>query len=153
MVNNDKTRPASPEMLVSDQTISPAEKEKQLNQWKLDLELELNASDRGGTRTRPIDGSAGGRIQVACKPLAQVLAELSVKRIDALKIDVEGAEDRILLPFFKDEPVSLWPRFIIIEDSRKDWRADLFAELQARDYKTVSRTRQNVMLALTPQIS
>ena len=115
--------------------------------------IELNTTDRGGTRTRPIEESAGVGVQVECKPLAQVLAQEGVTRIDALKIDVEGAEDRILLPFFKREPVSLWPRFIIIEDSRKDWRADLFAELQARDYKTVSRTRQNVMLALTPQIS
>jgi FkbM family methyltransferase len=117
------------------------------------LAIELNTTDRGGTRTRPMEESAGGGVQVECKPLAQVLAQEGVTRIDALKIDVEGAEDRILLPFFKREPVSLWPRFIIIEDSRKDWRTDLFAELQARDYKTVSCTRQNVMLALTPQIS
>jgi FkbM family methyltransferase len=117
------------------------------------LAIELNTADRGGTRTRPIEEPAGGGVQVECKSLAQVLAEEGVTRIDALKIDVEGAEDRILLPFFKRESVSLWPRFIIIEDSRKDWRADLFAELRARDYKTVSRTRQNVLLALTPQIS
>jgi FkbM family methyltransferase len=117
------------------------------------LAIEPNTTDRGGTRTRPSEESAGGGVQVECKTLAQVLAEQGVTRIDALKIDVEGAEDRILLPFFKREPVSLWPRFIIIKDSRKDWRADLFPELHARDYKTVSRTRQNVMLALTPQVS
>lgn len=117
------------------------------------LELELNTSDRGGTRTRPIENKAGGGFQVECKPLVQVLTEQGVPRIDALKIDVEGSEDRILLPFFKGEPVSLWPRFIIIRDSRKAWRADLFAELRARDYKTVGRTKQNVMLELMPEIS
>jgi hypothetical protein len=59
MVNNDKTRPASPEMLVSDQTISPADKEKQLTQWKLDLELELNATDENmpATDAKGVDAS------------------------------------------------------------------------------------------------
>ena len=109
-----------------------------------------------------IEANTGAPVQVlpyelgesaGITPLAQVLAQEGVTRIDALKIDAEGAEDRILLPFFKGEPVSLWPRFIIIKDSRKDWRADLFAELQARDYKTVSRTRKSVMLALTPPVN
>ncbi len=45
MVNSDKTRPASPEMLVADQSIGQVEKEKLLTQWKLDLELELNATE------------------------------------------------------------------------------------------------------------
>ena len=88
-----------------------------------------------------------------CKPLAQALAQSGVTRIDALRISVGGSEDRILLPFFKGEPVSLWPRFIILEDGRKTWRADLFTELRARDYKTVGTTKQNVMLELMPQIS
>jgi FkbM family methyltransferase len=117
------------------------------------LAIEVNTADRGGTRTRPKDDSVGDGAQVECKPLAQVLTQEGVTRIDALKIGVEGAEDRILLPFFKREPVSLWPRFIIIQDSRKAWRVDLFAELQARDYKTVARTGQNVIMALTPPLS
>jgi FkbM family methyltransferase len=112
------------------------------------VEIEPNTSDRASTRTRPMDDSAGGGFQVECKPLAQVLAQEGVTRIDALKIDVGDAEDRILVPFFKGEPVSLWPRFIIIKDSRKAWRADLFAELRARDYKTVGHTEENVMLEL-----
>lgn len=112
------------------------------------LEIELNSSDRGGTRTRPIGESAGGGRQVECKPLAQVLAQEGVTWIDALKIDVEGAEDQILLPFFQAAPDSLWPRFILIEDSRAAWRVDLFAELRARGYKIAARTRQNVMLEL-----
>jgi hypothetical protein len=84
----------------------------------------------------------------AGKPLAEVLAQEGVTRIDAMKIEVGGSEDRILLPFFKGEPVGLWPRFIIIKDSRKTWRADLFDELRARDYKTIGHTKQNVMLEL-----
>ncbi len=45
MVNSDESRPASPELLVADKSISAADKEKMLAQWKLDLELELNATE------------------------------------------------------------------------------------------------------------
>lgn len=45
MVNSDESRPASPELLVADKSISAADKEKLLTQWKLDLELELNATE------------------------------------------------------------------------------------------------------------
>lgn len=45
MVNSDESRPASPELLAADKTISAADKEKLLTQWKLDLELELNATE------------------------------------------------------------------------------------------------------------
>jgi hypothetical protein len=45
MVNSDESRPASPELLVADKTINAADKEKLLTQWKLDLELELNATE------------------------------------------------------------------------------------------------------------
>ena len=51
------------------------------------------------------------------------------------------------------EPVSLWPRFMILEDGRKTWRADLFTELRARDYQTAGTTRRNVMMKLMTQIS
>jgi FkbM family methyltransferase len=110
------------------------------------LALDVDARDRGGTRTR-FDAGPGG-VAVECKPLLQVLTEERVERIDALKIDVEGVEDRILMPFFKTAPQSLWPRFILIEDSREHWRADLFAEMQTRGYKVASRSKQNVMLEL-----
>jgi FkbM family methyltransferase len=110
------------------------------------LEIEPNMADRGGARTRRVGATGSNGYQVECKPLIQMLRQEGVPRIDALKIDVEGFEDRILMPFFQDAPQSLWPRFIIIEDSRESWGSDLFAEFQARGYKMVSRTRQNVML-------
>ncbi len=112
------------------------------------LELELHAGDRGGTRTRALDDSIGTGIVVECKLLADVLAEEGVQAIDALKIDVEGMEDRVLMPFFERAPKGLWPRFMIVEDTSDLWRADLFAELRARGYKVVARTKLNVMMEL-----
>jgi FkbM family methyltransferase len=83
--------------------------------------LEVNRRDRGGTRTRPGQGR-----MVECRSLCEALGREKILTIDALKIDVEGAEDRILGPFFRDAPESLWPGFILIEDNHDSWWLDLF---------------------------
>jgi hypothetical protein len=62
------------------------------------------------------------------------------------KIDVEGAEATILIPFFRDAPEILWPRFIIIEDTSGMWQTDLFSELRALGYMVASRSKLNVMM-------
>jgi hypothetical protein len=78
--------------------------------------------------------------------LLEVLRQQGITSIDALKIDVEGAEDRILLPFFKDAERSLWPNLLIIEDARDAWNNDLFSELAQRGYAIETRTKLNVMM-------
>jgi hypothetical protein len=81
-----------------------------------------------------------------CRPLLNVLVQEGVQSIDALKIDVEGVEDTILAPFFQDAPKSLWPRFLIIEDTSNLWRVDLLSELSAIGYSVAARTRLNFLL-------
>jgi FkbM family methyltransferase len=108
-------------------------------------EIVLNARDRGGTRLAA-GGTQGRGVPVQCRPLLAVLSEAGVTGVDALKIDVEGAEDRVLVPFLRDAPPSLWPRLIVIEDSRAEWSTNLFALLEAKGYAVSSRSKQNVML-------
>jgi FkbM family methyltransferase len=112
--------------------------------------LILNASDSGGTHIDKHDGrnDPGERVSVPSKPLLAVLAEAGITSIDALKIDVEGAEDIVLAPFLRDAPAPLLPRLILIEDTRGFWSVDLFALLAARDYTELERSRQNVALRL-----
>jgi FkbM family methyltransferase len=108
-------------------------------------QIVLNERDRGGTRLAA--GETQGRgVAVRCRPLLAVVSEAGVTGIDALKIDVEGAEDRVLVPFFRDAPSSLWPRLVVIEDSSSEWSTDLFALLKAKGYEVSSRSKQNVML-------
>jgi hypothetical protein len=90
--------------------------------------------------------SQPGAIEVECLPLQEVLRREGVLSIDALKIDVEGAEDRILVAFFRDAAESLWPRLILIEDSCDSWRIDLFAVLAQCGYAVTAKTKQNTML-------
>jgi FkbM family methyltransferase len=112
----------------------------------------LNARDRGGTRmaaagTGTLAGETwAGGVEVRCRPLLAVVTDAGLTGIDALKIDVEGAEDKVLVPFFRDAPAALWPGLIVIEDSSAEWASDLFALLASKGYQVSSRSRQNVML-------
>jgi FkbM family methyltransferase len=115
-----------------------------------EVTLVLNDSDSGGTHIEKHDGrhDAGERIGVPSKPLLGVLSESGITAIDALKIDVEGAEDIVLAPFLREAPQPLLPSLILIEDTRGFWGLDLFALLRGRGYTEQERSRQNVAMRL-----
>jgi FkbM family methyltransferase len=86
-------------------------------------------------------------IRVPSLRLQRILAEASVSNVDALKIDVEGFEDRVLTGFFRDAPTALWPRAVVIEHLSKDeWLDDSIADLRARGYREAGKTRSNTLL-------
>lgn len=57
----------------------------------------------------------GASFEVPTKPLYDMVVAAGFDRIDAMKMDIEGFEDRVLPPFFDSAPRSLWPRFMILE--------------------------------------
>ena len=112
-----------------------------------EVAIALNSRDRGGTRAHKVTGDDGANVvRVPCRPLVNVLREQGITSVDAMKIDVEGMEDLVLAPFFRDAPEALWPKMILIEDSRHEWRTDLFAVFAAKGYRVATRTKQNVVL-------
>jgi len=117
-----------------------------------ELAVEPDRRDRGGTRTKKnLDESAGTRVlRVSAQTLLGVLSTEGVATIDAMKIDVEGFEDVILCPFFRDAPPRLWPRLIVIEDSRRDWKLDMISHLAELGYTVSKRSKQNVILRRVP---
>jgi FkbM family methyltransferase len=109
--------------------------------------LEVHRYDRGGTRTRPLaQDESTSAIRIECRPLLDVLRQEGLTRIDALKIDVEGAEDTIMVPFYREAPEELWPNLLIIENASDAWRVDLFSVLASRGYAIAARSKLNVML-------
>lgn len=75
--------------------------------------------------------------------------KLNISRIDAAKIDIEGLEDKVLIPFFDSAPPSLWPHYIVIEHAHSvDWGNDLFAKIDQCGYKARIRTRANTIYQL-----
>jgi FkbM family methyltransferase len=89
----------------------------------------------------------GNAIKVASLRLQRILGDAGVSHVDALKIDVEGYEDRVLTGFFKQAPPSLWPRAVVIEHlSRNEWLEDCIADMRERGYAETGKTRSNTML-------
>jgi FkbM family methyltransferase len=103
-----------------------------------------HAANSGASRVCP-----QGTQRVRVRPLMEIIAEAGVNRIDALKIDVEGYEDRALLPFFRSARRSLWPARMVIEDEyAREWKEGCLEFLTDVGYHIVARTRNNVLLAL-----
>lgn len=89
----------------------------------------------------------GNAIKVPSLRLQRILDDAGADHVDALKIDVEGFEDRVLTGFFQQAPQRLWPRAVVIEHlSRNEWQDDCIADMRARGYAETGRTRSNTML-------
>ncbi len=112
-----------------------------------DLMIETDGENLGASHI--VSGTASGKaIKVPSLRLQRILEEAGVSRVDALKIDVEGFEDRVLTGFFKEAPPSLWPQAVVIEHlSKNEWLDDCIADMRARGYVETGRTRSNTLLA------
>ena len=111
-----------------------------------ELMIETDGDNLGASHVVSGMPSAGA-IKVPSLRLARILRDAGVASVDALKIDIEGFEDRALIPFFKEAPQSLWPRAVVIEHlSREEWKQDCVADMLARGYVETGKTRSNTLL-------
>ncbi|MFC3637175.1 FkbM family methyltransferase [Camelimonas fluminis] len=108
-----------------------------------ELTLFLDPDNSGESSLKVLASSSAQNIRVAAVPLLQLLAEEGFDRVDAMKLDVEGAEDIILEPFLRNAPDDLLPRLLIMEDGSDRWQIDLPALVTQRGYRQVLRTRLN----------
>ncbi len=120
--------------------------------------LNVGVADENGERVLQIDGKNLGASSIAkpeqsgteekihCRLLLDVLQEHKITRIDALKIDIEGAEDIALVPFINKADDSLLPALILIENSEDKWSQDLFGLLSEKGYRRILKTRLNSVL-------
>jgi FkbM family methyltransferase len=117
-------------------------------QTRLDGELMIETDGVNLGASHIVSGAVTGEaIKVPSLRLQRILEEAGVTSVDALKIDIEGFEDRVLTGFFKEAPPSLWPRAIVIEHlSRGEWQEDCIADMLARGYRQAGRTRSNTFL-------
>ncbi len=111
-----------------------------------ELMIETDGDNLGASHIVSGD-RPGNAIKVPSLRLQRILGDAGADHVDALKIDVEGFEDRVLTGFFKEAPQSLWPRAVVIEHlSRNEWLEDCIADMRARGYAETGRTRSNTML-------
>jgi FkbM family methyltransferase len=113
-----------------------------------EMTLFLDAGNKGQSSLKMVGWGAerGESLQVPTKTLLTLAREEGLQRIDAVKIDIEGAEDLVLVPFFRDAPESLWPRLIVMESVRGRWRVDCIQLCLDNGYRLVAKTRNNVIL-------
>lgn len=111
-----------------------------------ELLIETDGDNLGASRI--VTGTATAQtIKVPSLRLQRILDEAGVAKVDALKIDVEGFEDRVLIGFFRQAPPSLWPGAVVIEHlSRAEWQQDCIADMAERGYREVQKTRSNSLL-------
>ena len=95
---------------------------------------EAKLSDRSGdTETVVVD------------TLPRIARTLGIKRIDAMKIDIEGHDLKALTTFFEDASEKLHPKLLILETGREAV-SPLIELCTANDYVVAERTKMNTIL-------
>ena len=90
-------------------------------------------------------------IPVKSTTLIDILQKNKISNITCLKIDIEGYEDRALIPLFKTAQRSLYPLNIVMEfSSQQEWSEEpnLIEILHQIGYETQFKTRGNLCLKL-----
>ncbi len=116
-----------------------------------EFELFLDDSNLGASS---LLGNTRGQksIQVPCSTLLEVIDAQKLSRVDVIKCDIEGAEDRALVPFLIDAPHHLLPHCFIFENNQNQWQDQLLEVLQQRDYIQTHQTRLNYVFQLRQPI-
>ncbi|MBM3542930.1 MAG: FkbM family methyltransferase [Alphaproteobacteria bacterium] len=110
--------------------------------------IHLSTVDRNFGRSSIVfDDTARDKsvIEVKTDTLFGICDKHGLASLDAVKLDVEGAEDRILCPFFQAAPRKLWPRLLIVEDSQRDWHDDIQELLLQKGYRRKHIPRRNMV--------
>ena len=108
----------------------------------------IDGENRGESGLRSTKHSEAATITVNVKTLLEILEEQDLDHVDALKIDVEGLEEKILISFFKNAPLTVWPKLLICENGRSRWDTDLAAFLGRLGYQLKITTRTNLVFEL-----
>jgi FkbM family methyltransferase len=105
--------------------------------------LHIPFYNAGAASLVPFDDPAD-TVSVPIRPLTQVLLDCKAPRIDVLKVDIEGYEDRALLPLLADQAYR--PRMVMLEACHRDkWADDACAALLDAEYREAWRGRFDVI--------
>ena len=92
--------------------------------------------------------SNSGKHTVIAKNLIDFIKEEKIENISAMKIDVEGNEESVIIPFIENTNKKLLPLIIIIENNKSSWKTDLIKLLEEKGYFIKKKTRMNYILEL-----
>lgn len=104
--------------------------------------LTVPADNLGGASLNG-DLTTGSQVNVPVRLLLDMITEAGLQRIDLLKADVEGFEDRAIIPFLEQAPSALKPELILLEENPGRWHRDLAAFLAANGYERIEKHQAN----------
>jgi FkbM family methyltransferase len=82
---------------------------------------------------------------VVVDTLPRIARTLGIRRIDAMKVDIEGHDLKALKTFFEDASSKLHPELLILETGREAV-SPLIELCEANDYLVAERTKMNTIL-------
>lgn len=104
---------------------------------------EAYLTDGGGNRGEAQLAEDGAPVHV--ETVAGLCERLGLSRIDAMKLDIEGHDERALRAFFETAPESLHPRLLIVETSAESG-SPLIELAKAQNYLVAETTGLNAIL-------
>ena len=111
--------------------------------------LNLSPANNMGAGRVDVAYAGGEQIEVEICPLLDRVRAAKLKEIDLLKVDIEGLEDRAILPFLRDAPSSLMPKRVYFEDAHSEhWQENLTEVLVDLGYVLVRRFGENALYEL-----
>ena len=110
-------------------------------------ELYLSKVDLGSSSVLAQKNSLD-KIIIEMLPLELFLKREGIARVDVIKIDIEGFEDKALFPYFKTLDKKHYPSLILMEDSSQNkWDDNILEWLLANGYNILGRTRGNIIIS------
>lgn len=107
--------------------------------------LFVDARNQGESSLKILTAAESQSIRVPARRLMTILRDEKFDKIDAMKVDVEGAEDLVLETFFASAPESLYPGAIVLQATPRRWHSDLVALIESKGYRKVGETRNNYL--------
>ena len=103
-----------------------------------EMEFALEETNMGGSSLQLDRDARGGKtiFKVPVRTLAGLVAEAGFDHVDAIKIDVEGFEDKVLIPYLATVPPGLHPKVVVLEANIASWQSDLISILKDTGYAT-----------------
>lgn len=92
-----------------------------------------------------LSARSGETETVVVDTLPRIARTLGIKRIDAMKVDIEGHDLKALTTFFEDSSEKLHPKLLILETGREAV-SPLIELCTANDYVVAERTKLNTIL-------